>query len=410
MTDSDKTLLLRDLNHTCFVDAFEESVVGLGIPKSFVRWTAISLIGTALGRKVWSVNRRGKVYPNLFIMMIAPPGVGKSEASRIGRRFLRDINVAIAPSHISKASLIDELAENKTEYLLNGTLRHFSALTIMAHEFNLTFEERNSHLMATLADLWDCPPILSERKRSRNKGAREETTNTCTNILAGIQPVIMHEMFPASAWGGGILARFIFVYTPIAERILLRDREATGQFGLLEAQYTTLVQDFSKIAKLSGSFKEEASFEDAYMEWAIDRGEKPRPQHPRLENYNVRRPHQMEKLSMIAAASRGSMTLTAADHAKALGWLEDDEVNMDDIFLAMNISDDAAVVSDLVSYLWRQAGGDFVPYTDVYRYLWTKVPSERIEPVLDAAIEAEMILRKDNPKGYKPNAKLSNLG
>ena len=82
-------------------------------PELFRRWSGIFLLATALERKVWvNVIPRKPLYPNLQVMFVAPPGIGKSLMTAV----VEDIHKELpehkrAPNDISKASFIDALNE-----------------------------------------------------------------------------------------------------------------------------------------------------------------------------------------------------------------------------------------------------------------------------------------------------------
>ena len=53
---------------------------GLPTPEIFRLWSGISTIAATLERRVWVATGRGVIYPNLFVVLVAPPAVGKSVA------------------------------------------------------------------------------------------------------------------------------------------------------------------------------------------------------------------------------------------------------------------------------------------------------------------------------------------
>ena len=63
----------KDFIHSC-----AQPVKGSPIPYKFATWTAISAIAGALGRKCWFSMPNYDVRPNLFIVLVGPPGTNKS--------------------------------------------------------------------------------------------------------------------------------------------------------------------------------------------------------------------------------------------------------------------------------------------------------------------------------------------
>src|SRR5438067_5724999 len=60
-----------------FIESFLKLTEGTRTPELFRLWSAIALVGGALERRVWINNGDGTVFPNMFILLVAPPGVGK---------------------------------------------------------------------------------------------------------------------------------------------------------------------------------------------------------------------------------------------------------------------------------------------------------------------------------------------
>ena len=105
----------------CWIDGFFKYTAGHASPDLFRRWVAIAAVAGALERKVWVQTLGSKLYPNLYTVLVGPPGVGKttvlSEVSRLWRELTDHY---VAPSSVTKASLIDCLEDAKRRILRPG--------------------------------------------------------------------------------------------------------------------------------------------------------------------------------------------------------------------------------------------------------------------------------------------------
>lgn len=356
------------------------------------------------------LNARGAAYPNLYIMLIAPPGAGKTQAENVLNPLLRDIT-NISAQHISKASLIDELHDNVVirQISMEEKIEYHHAI-ILTSEFTETFEGYDTHLLGTLSRWWDCPDHFRERKRHLKEAI--EMRNICCNMLAGVQPTMLAHNFPIQAWTGGFLARTIFVYEPHGMDILLWDIEdaagAAYQDSIDDKAYNKLVTDLSAITQMVGTMVPDESYFKEYLRWKETDKQQPRPRHPRLFDYLQRREHNLVKLSMISAASRGNMSLEGKDFFRARTWLEDTEANLDDVFIEMATSDELTLMKDLQNFLWTITKGGSKPAlrSRVFQFLAGKVPTQRLHLFLDAAKEAGFIQEQFSKDGtfrlYKP--------
>ena len=61
-----------------WIELFVEQTAETASPPIFRKWAAISAVAGAMERKSWIVTRGTPLYPNLYIILIGPPGVGKS--------------------------------------------------------------------------------------------------------------------------------------------------------------------------------------------------------------------------------------------------------------------------------------------------------------------------------------------
>ena len=95
-----------------WVEGFIDLTDNIQSPLIFRKWAAITILAGALERKVWVHTKGSNLYPNMFTILVGPPGVGKSEVtSRVHTLWSELEDHYIASSSVSKASLVDELAE-----------------------------------------------------------------------------------------------------------------------------------------------------------------------------------------------------------------------------------------------------------------------------------------------------------
>ena len=65
-------------NYPDWIDACASAAQGSITPPIFRKWAALSAIAGALGRRCWYDAGEYKVRPNLYTVLVAPPGFGKS--------------------------------------------------------------------------------------------------------------------------------------------------------------------------------------------------------------------------------------------------------------------------------------------------------------------------------------------
>ena len=123
---------------TSFVSASEWGEA----PSYFYFWVGVATIAAALRRKVWLDMGEFVWYPNLYTLLVAPPGViQKSTTADIGMTLLAQVpGIHFGPSTLTWQALYDAFAEVGEEFDVPGenrTLLQFP-LVINSSEFGIT--------------------------------------------------------------------------------------------------------------------------------------------------------------------------------------------------------------------------------------------------------------------------------
>src|SRR5882757_1192693 len=96
-----------------WIDRFVEHTEGIETPKIFRKWAGIVTIASTLEQKVW-ITTSSPMYPNLYVGMIAQPGVGKTRIISEAGKLLQQLpEPYLAPTSINSSSLVDHLVECK---------------------------------------------------------------------------------------------------------------------------------------------------------------------------------------------------------------------------------------------------------------------------------------------------------
>src|SRR5678816_3110258 len=99
-----------------FIDRFIEWTSFAESPESYFRWTAISALGAVLRDNVyheWGVKSR--LYPNLFILNVGPPAIGKQLPMRMAGDLIRSVsNTRIIEGSASMQAVIKALGTHET--------------------------------------------------------------------------------------------------------------------------------------------------------------------------------------------------------------------------------------------------------------------------------------------------------
>jgi hypothetical protein len=371
-------------------------------PALFRKWAGINAISGALERKVWFRTAGSVGYPNLYVVLVGPPGVGKTEiVYRVREQWAAVKTLHIASASVSKASLIDEL--NKATRHINRpqevpAVNTYNSLLVASNELGVLLPAYDLSMMNTLQDLYDCK-YYSETRRTRDISI--EIKNPHITILAGCTPSYLSSVLPEGAWEQGFTARTIFIYSGDSIRVPLFEetKEPTEDWEGLK-------QRLKKISTLYGkvSFTKEAA--ELAQGWA-DSGGAPVPEHPRLFHYNTRRVLQMLKLSTIASCSRSeSLIIEDFDVARAIDWLIEAESAMPDIFKAMTGSTHAQLIDDIYYFVfnaYNKSGKKPVDRSRLYNFVQNRTPAHNVDKVIEIMKKAGLV--EDQLNGYVPRVR-----
>ena len=88
---------------------------GTECPDIYLQWSGLSLLGAALGRKVWTMHGSYfRIHPKLYVCLVGDAGSGKSTAKNQAKSFLRavDHDYLISSSFQSHQDIIDKMASD----------------------------------------------------------------------------------------------------------------------------------------------------------------------------------------------------------------------------------------------------------------------------------------------------------
>lgn len=387
-------------------------------------------MGAALERRCWAVTARGFTFPNLFVILIGRPGIGKSEAINRASALVQSTKVEgiyepaciLAPVDVTKSSLYDFIASSKCKRMgpdpegmalgIEGDGAYHSCF-LSVSELSDLMRDHDNALLSALHGLYDCLPMITEERRYRADNPIKIPRGQ-VSLLGGTTPAYISRTFPPSAWDEGFMARSILIYSNEHIEPDLFGSEDTELDHDLARQLT---EDLRLIGKLQGKFEWSDDAKVAITTWQRT-GRKPAPTHIRLEHYSTRRLRHSIKLSMIAAANRSDdMIIQAEDFQEALSWMIEAEEAMPQIFLEMVGKSDSQTLHELYFFVKQLHDmptnqGRAIRKGQIINFLKNKVPANQIDKILDIAVEADLLIKAAAISGeirYKPGDKPSMI-
>ena len=376
-----------------FIDTYCANIADTSSPEQFKRWAVIAAIAGALERRVWIKTRKGAVFPNLFTFLVSSPGIGKTEAINITNDLWRGTKkLHVAPKRISSAAVIDAIKEAEKIKIGGGGAPNyeFHSLLMPIPEFTTFLQIYDTDMLGMISDIYDCPAEFGERRRHVNSGKELEIIAPQLNILAGIQPGIMSQVFPEQVWAQGFTSRIIMIYAGGAD-------EAGSLWGESEkVSQAILTKRFEGYCDLYGQFNLSDAAKLALDLW-YKGGMMPTPEHSKLIHYKTRRILHALKLIMVSCVSRSdAKQIEVEDVTRGIRWLTEAEAVMPDIFREMVQKSDNDIITELHFAMWRAYmtnGQQPLHQSMVWNFLQYRVASEKIPRIVETAEKSHVIRR-----------------
>lgn len=386
----------RALPH--FIDAFRQFMADKGSPKLYNKWAGIFCISAIVERKCWITTVKGRLFPNQYIILVGPAGIGKSVCTNAAFDLINESRspqqiLHMAPTSVTKASLIDALhAAERSHLSLNGsaTMDHFNSLIIIPNELGVFMPAWEGEFMNTMTDLWDNKRYAETR---RTKNISIEIQNPQLNMLSATTPSYLNTLLPEGAWESGFMSRTLLAYSG---EVIYTDLFAEPLGDASADMWKALVHDAREIYKLYGELSVAEDAKEAINAWSKSGGA-PAPDHPKLASYVTRRAAHLLKLCIVSAvASNDERLVTLDNFVEALDWLTELERFIPDIFKSMRTGGDTRAMEDLWHFVYQEymRHKNPVPEHLAHAFLAQRVPVHNIDPILNSMVKSMIFEKK----------------
>lgn len=389
-----------------WIGKFFEYTKPLPTPDIFKIWSGISCVMGALERRVWLKSVGKTLYASHYILLVAPPGVGKSMVIEEVRHFWIQSGVLkIGPDSATKAAMADELKLAQRSFKIDNELIIFHSLQIASTEFGTLINAYDHDTMNFYNRIWDCPPMHTERLRYGDHKTLD-IDYPQINLLAGTQPAYLGAILPPDAFGMGFTARLLMIYSGLAVRPKLFG-EDTELDPILEKDLT---QDIRRITSMVGQMHLEKDAMEYLEAWHLRNDDC--PDHPRLATYSVRRTMIVQKILLaISAAGSSSLRITFPMVEFAINLLLEAEDFMPEVFRGMNVPETSTVMAELHRYAlecFMRGKKKSVPEHMLIDWLKERVEAYKIDAIMKHMVTSGLLI--EGAKSEISNGSFQLLG
>ena len=383
-----------------WLDSFLDYCQDMESPKGWLLWSGISVLASSIKRNCYLWYREIKFYPNQYIILVGPPGLGKGEA--IGRGYdiasnAKTINY-IKDWHTPQ-EILEELAEGfsnlglKIGQIINTNVIQDHTCTILAPELAV-FLQNYDNLHSLLCAWWDQNKF---DYKTKNKG-KHIIEDMSVSLLGGCVPDYVRSLSKdrLAPITGGFTARTIFVYE--TEKFKLVDsnlgKAPTIVYNKLRDQ---LINDIKHISQLQG---EMSVSDDAKKLWEKTykiHNKKGYLDSDASANFKSRISSHIVKTAITISLSESDSLIIERDHLeRAIEYIEAIRDKVDIVFRCVGESPIVFIQDKVLNFI--ELTGQ-VSYKTIYKYIYRDATSDQLDQVLRVLISVGLIIEKINFQG-----------
>lgn len=377
------------LPETGFLRAYCEWTKDHEGPLRFQFFTGLTILAAMIGRRYWIDKGYYRIFPNLFVLFVAPTGIcRKSTTARIGMSLLQKTDLRILSNKITPEELIYRL---ETARVTGSQVQKHSEGLLYASELTVLLGKQsyNEGLIDLLTDFADAPDSWSYSTRG---GGKVELHNVCLTLLACSTPEWLGEAIPQRAYTGGFLARILFI----------AQENTSRNFPLPMLQDPAIAKQLREflivVRKTTGEFKFSEDGLAWYEEWYRQNRDASDFEDLRLNGYYERRPDHLLRVAMLLVISEQlPLALTAEVLARAFAILQAVEPQMPLALKQINLS--AAGRENLRVLSIISAAKERITHADLMRLAMGHMSRRTVEESIAGLKEAGKITEFISPLG-----------
>jgi len=366
-------------------------------PSMFHTWVGLSVLGSALGRRVWVNRGYYRLYPNLYVVLVgASARVRKTTALNTGYKLFREAlpDATIVSQKVTPEALIGIFVEKFKERQVSGGSVVSAELGVL-----LGSSKGSSDIMQLLTDWYDCPDYFEYHTLMRGK---ERMENVYCNMLAATTPQWLKDAMPPHAVGGGFTSRIVFVYQEEPEK-LVPFPEVDAEAVKLKHR---LVADLQAINELRGEYKLTEQAKEWYEDWYMKVFRPEKTPTPTLDGYFGRKHDTLLKVALLLSASKSNnRVIDELELRTALKAMNQNEKMLPYTLRLIQMTEMGEEIEKVHRAVMRRGEVD---HTTLMRALSYCISSKRLEEVITELISADRLeqFKKGGKMHYKTKAPL----
>jgi len=344
-------------------------------PPHFWLWSGVYTICSALTRGVWVPYGFDPVYPNIYVLFVAPPGkCRKGPPLSMAKRLLTAIQASISVDSSSKESLVKDLSDRISHIGDGEEIEACSPMAIISKELSSLLSVDAKKMIEVLIELYDAHDEWEHKVLSRGS---DKIFGPCVSLFAATTPTYLAGNVPYESFGAGFFSRIIMV---VGERKPKRVAipEFTNEQAVMMAD---LKNDLNLIRQLRGPFIWEPEATEYFTAWYDKLDDKYTEIKDERFHGFIERAHLSVIKTAIAlrVAYSDDLRFTVNDVGQAIDLVEDVFTGLPKAFSAMGRAE-TAIDMDIIQKQIRSVGA--TTFSDLLNANWMNITEETLLKIM----------------------------
>lgn len=376
-----------------FLDDYQIYAAGDEAPPAYHVWCGMSLLSACMGPNIWLDMGKFNIQPNLYILLVGPPGLRKSTAKDVAESLAKEIgNIPCIPSSTTKESAVQNISSEKSRhrmvYKWKDQPRYYTKACIFSDEFINLVAYGGDPLgwIQLLTELYNPKPVFDVSTISRGK---TEMPYPYIHLLGCMTPELTSNLISQGALSGGFSRRTLYIYSNEPGSAVPIPFLSTEQ---REAKARVIARG-REVQKLQGGFSLQGEAKEIYIDWYHKNYADIKVATTQaVTNFMQSKPNQMLKLAMIHHLSKhDDFLFNAEDLHFAIKHIDIAQEHIDLVFSSVGRNPHAATISGIVAFVEQQTARS-PHYISVKRIIGNFLkdsPGENTQKILNDLVNAE---------------------
>lgn len=392
-----------------FLRNYLDFTSGSEVPENYHFWSGVYALSAIVNRQVWLSMGQYTLYPNLYVVLLGPPGNGKSLAMDTAQTLVEDVGgINFSGDAQTKESLVRYMAEKCPRVISppgdQGVIT-ITPIAMFATELSHLLGPNSGHMIDFLTTIYTKDKRYVTR--TKNKGD-DIIERPFVGLIACTTQDWITTYLKSDIIGGGFTRRVIFVNEPLGASV--DDKSKRRPFLTVSPEQVTAranVMAYSeRLKSVTGEFTWHPDAKQAYEHWYLTRDI---PKDPDTQGYYKTKPNQVLKVAMVLSLSQSPELLLTRDSFEAsLALFDKTEHTLTRVFQGIGRNELNVVANRVIEFLAgspvkeynagtnekpNQKRAHFMMEKALKNLMWRDAPGRECDEVLEHLIRSDRIFR-----------------